>query len=96
MTSVQNMTNSNGKKVANQFIIIDSDNGLVTFQSYETVIAVYHCKECNLDVFNSWDISNTTLKFFKEFVNTQTPFDYVSKDQFIKSAATKPDRIIFK
>ena len=65
----ENMTSTNGNKVANQFIIND-DNGNVFFQSYKSVIA-----KKPLEVWNKieldkkcWNYSNTTGKYRNMFL----------------------------
>ena len=66
----ENMTSTNGNKVANQFIITD-DNGNVFFQSYKSVIV-----KKPLEVWNKieldqkyWNYSNTTGKYRNIFLN---------------------------
>ena len=66
----QNMTSTNGNKVANQFIITD-DNGNTFFQSYRSVIV-----KKPLEVWNKiqldkkyWNYSNTTGKYRNIFLN---------------------------
>lgn len=64
---VQNMTNNNGNKVKNQFIIED-DNGGEVFQSYNSVIAVRDCDgNITLDG-QKWDYSVTTGKYRNQFL----------------------------
>ena len=80
--NVQNMTSSNGNKIANQFIITDEDTNEY-FQSYNSMIAkkVY----INIDFGNSnndkiqilldkkyWNFSNTTSKYRNKFLNETT------------------------
>jgi len=76
----ENMTSTNGNKVANQFIITD-DNGNVFFQSYSSVIAKrYYPHQESEDNFNTvpnkieldkkyWNYSNTTGKYRNIFLN---------------------------
>ena len=66
----ENMTSTNGNKVANQFIITD-DNGNEFFQSYKSVIV-----KKPLEVWNKieldqkyWNYSNTTGKYRNIFLN---------------------------
>jgi len=66
----ENMTSTNGNKVANQFIITD-DNGNTFFQSYKSVIV-----KKPLEVWNKieldqkyWNYSNTTGKYRNIFLN---------------------------
>lgn len=57
----------NGNKVANQFVI---ENGNKTvFQSYNTIIAIKENGKVILDS-NALEYSNTTLKYLKQFLNT--------------------------
>ncbi len=63
---VQNMTSSNGNKVANQFIIF-TDTGSI-FQSYDSVIAIQEAgKKTRLDA-RKWDCSKTTGKYRNQFL----------------------------
>jgi hypothetical protein len=69
LMEVENMTNKNGNKVPNQFIIVDDDENIL-FQSYNTIIAKIDGKngEIYLDV-NYWDYSKTTGKYRNLFLN---------------------------
>ena len=65
--TVTNMCSNNGNQVPNQFII---DNGNKTiFQSYKTIVAVKENGKVTLDS-NALEYSNTTLKYLKQFLNT--------------------------
>lgn len=83
---VENMTSEKGNKVANQFIIHGSN--YVTFQSYESIIATHKDNEidkpCLSLVADWWDYSNTTRKYFEQFINEYTPFTYDNKAQWLK------------
>ena len=64
---VQQMTNSNGNTVKNQFTIRD-DEGSLFFQSYNTMIAkISVTGEVTLSR-GSWDYSNTTGKYRNIFL----------------------------
>ena len=75
---VQNMTNSNGNKVANQFILTDHGRGALgnfivrdTFQSYDSVIAVRTVWEDNIKIEldeKKWDYSKTTGRYRNQFL----------------------------
>ena len=68
---IQNMTSSNGNKVANQFEIRD-DNGNLFFQSYSTIIAkIDNNGQTFLDA-EKWDYSNTTSKYRNLFLGEDT------------------------
>ena len=69
----ENMTSTNGNKVANQFIITD-DNGNTFFQSYSSVIVkipmfgTTATQTIELDK-KYWNYSNTTGKYRNIFLN---------------------------
>jgi DUF4097 and DUF4098 domain-containing protein YvlB len=67
MAKVYNMTSSNGNKIANQFEI-ENDDGSITFQSYNSVIAKKHKGKITLDS-TYWDYSRTTGKYRNMFLN---------------------------
>ena len=64
---VSNMYSNNGNQVPNQFVI-DSGNKTI-FQSYKTIVAVKENGKVTLDS-NALEYSNTTLKYLKQFLNT--------------------------
>ena len=70
---VENMTSSNGNKIANQFII--SDKGKFVFQSCDYVIAerclVNHVFHTRLDA-RYWNYSKTTSKYRNQFLGETT------------------------
>lgn len=66
---VQNMTSSNGNKIANQFIVEDGNK--TYFQSYNSIIAVieqdFDNTSITLDEYY-WDYSTTTGKYRNIFL----------------------------
>ena len=64
---ISNMCSNNGNQVSNQFII-DSGNKTI-FQSYQTIVAIKENGKVTLDS-NALEYSNTTLKYLKQFLNT--------------------------
>lgn len=67
--TVRNMiSNSSGREVANQFIIID-DEGNTFFQSYDSIIVKLDRKnnKIYLDEYY-WDYSKTTGKYRNQFL----------------------------
>ena len=68
----------------NNMIIVDNGD-FVDFISYTTHIARYD-KRYNILGINQddWDISQTTLKQLKEFINYYTSFKYTTKKEFEK------------
>ena len=66
MIKVEPMKGNSGNAVANQYII--NDNGRVSFQSYDSIIATIIDGEIFLDsVF--WNYSKTTSKYLNKFLN---------------------------
>lgn len=53
----------------NQFIIIDDENNIKCFQSYNSKIAKMDYTNNILTVYKNWDYSKTTLKHFYLFLN---------------------------
>jgi len=64
---VENITSSNGNKIANQFIIY-GNNSDVYFQSYKSIIVKMNDDEVQLDQ-KYWNYSNTTGKYRNIFLN---------------------------
>ena len=63
---IENMTSSNGNKIANQFIYRDGES--TVFQSYSSVIAIrYSDGRIELDA-DKWDYSTTTGKYRNQFL----------------------------
>jgi hypothetical protein len=64
---VENMTNSRGNKVKNQFCI--QDNGFIYFQSYDSIIAKKEVEGNNITLDRTyWDYSTTTGRFRNIFL----------------------------
>lgn len=62
---VTNITNSRGRKVANQFII---ENGNVyTFQSYDSVIAIVDFNNSIITLGSAWNYSTNTSRYRNAF-----------------------------
>jgi len=66
---VSNITNSNGNKVPNQFLI--NDDGAVIFQSYESTILKITGGQVYLDTYY-WDYSKTTSKYRNQVLRETT------------------------
>jgi hypothetical protein len=79
--NVKNITNNKGNVVKNQFILTDYNK--VVFQSYDSKVATFEDGKLILNGA-TWDYSNTTRKYFKEFVNNYTPYIYENKAQWLK------------
>ena len=62
---IENMKNSNGGKIANQFII--EDGGYKIFQSYKNIIAKQKNGNVTLDK-KAWNYSRTTSKYLNQFL----------------------------
>lgn len=63
---VENLTSSNGKKIANQFRIYN--NGKRYFQSYNSIIVMVENGKTYLDE-RFWNYSKTTGKYRNQFLN---------------------------
>ena len=66
MVKVEPMKGKSGNAVANQYII--HDNGRVSFQSYDSIIATIIDGEIFLDSIY-WNYSKTTSKYLNKFLN---------------------------
>jgi hypothetical protein len=67
--NVSNITNNNGNKVPNQFVI--ADNGANYFQSYNSIIVKRSNGKIELDSYY-WDYSRTTSKYRNIFLGETT------------------------
>lgn len=71
MSIVTNLINSNGRAVANQFVIVEN-NGCIAFQSYSSRVCEIRGKGMGYDniiVFGrDWDYSRTTMKHLVSFL----------------------------
>jgi hypothetical protein len=67
--NVSNITNNNGNKVPNQFVI--SDNGANYFQSYNSIIVKRSNGKIELDSYY-WNYSRTTSKYRNIFLGETT------------------------
>jgi len=67
---VKNMLSDAGNRIANQFIIMDDENKIVYFQSYNIIIVKRDDKtgQITLDT-EKWDYSATTGKYRNLFLN---------------------------
>lgn len=80
---VTNITNSRGRKVANQFVI---ENGnIYTFQSYNSVIAVVNFDNSTITLGRDWDYSTTTSRYRNKFFET-LGLDELSNTENVRKA----------
>lgn len=84
----------------NQFVIeyIDTltNQRLIAFQSYRSLIAIYYHEGKKLSVnWQKWDYSKTTSKHLKMFINEYTSFRYDSKLQFLKEIQNNKNIKVF-
>lgn len=91
---MQKLLNSNSFFLNQNHVAISKEND-ISFYSYTTFIACYNRVE-NILYLNSskWDYSNTTRKYFKNFIEEFTPFDYLSKQKFIKFIESSENIIV--
>ena len=76
------------KQLANNQVVIMA-NGKTSFHSYNTKIATATNKTLVLHN-NKWDYSNTTRKYFKQYVNRFTSFRYKDRQDWLKQMRTNP------
>lgn len=74
---IENMTSAKGNRIANQFKLYY--NNFVAFQSYNTLISVYDCK--NDTMYTDKDFySNTTSKYRNSFNDEFSPLAIIQVD----------------
>lgn len=68
---VKNMRNNNGNTIANQFVIMDMENGrnTITFQSYDSTIVCIDYHNETITVFPDYDYSMTTGRYRNKFMH---------------------------
>ena len=91
---IENMKSNKGNNVANQFLIRGEKE--TTFQSYNKTIArTYYSEMLDTTMLELngdwWDYTNTTRKYFKQFINEETPYTYENKAQWLKEIETNPN-----
>lgn len=94
---VTNMTNSRGRKVANQFII---ENGNVyTFQSYNSIIAVVDFDNSTITFGSDWNYSTTTSRYrnaFFEGLGLDELSDIASVRKAIKDGEVAGYKVVYE
>lgn len=78
---VTNITNSRGRKVANQFII--TDGNVYTFQSYNSVIAIVDFDNSIITLGSDWNYSTTTSRYRNKF------FEVLGLDELTDTASIR-------
>lgn len=69
----------------NQFTLADTKTGDIVFKSYGRLIAIYSTDTQDLKLnADWWNYSNTTRKYFKQFINNYTAFNYETKKQWME------------
>lgn len=76
--TVQNISNKNGRKVPNQFIIRDDATSRTTFQSYDSMIATIDYQNNTITLGKKWDYSRTTGRYRNQFFDEQGFSDLAS------------------
>lgn len=74
---IENMTSNKGNKVPNQFKLWY--NNFVAFQSYQTLISVYDCKNDTMYIDKEF-YSNTTSKYRNLFNDEFQPLAIIEID----------------
>ena len=79
---VKNLTSPrSGCAVANQFIIFDYTNGIITFQSYTSCIADYNMNTKKLILYPKYNYSRTTSKYLYQFLREYTDCNITNKKE---------------
>ncbi len=77
----------------NQYIL--EVGNITVFQSYDSKICAYDSSTSTLYLYGDiWDYSNTTRKYFKEFINYYTIYTYEDKKEWLKMIERK-DKIVY-
>lgn len=94
---VTNMTNSRGRKVANQFII--KNGNVYTFQSYDSIIAIVDFDNSIITFGNDWNYSTTTSRYRNAFfkgLGLDELADTASVRKAIKDGEVAEYKVIYK
>ncbi len=83
---ISNITGKNGQAVKNQFVV--ENEGIIYFQSYESIIAKKHKGQITLDA-HTWDYSMTTGKYRNIFLGE----DKKTTEKKIKDGIYKLDNL---
>ena len=75
---ISQLINKQGNAVANQFVITEGTR--VSFQSYNSLVAVYDTENNVLTFGCDWDYSNTTTKHLSTFLADFVGVDVHSKE----------------
>lgn len=79
---VKNLTSPrSGCAVANQFIIFDYANDIITFQSYTSCIADYNIHIKKLVLYPKYNYSRTTSKYLYQFLKKYTDCNITNKKE---------------
>ena len=79
---VKNLTSPrSGCAIANQFIIFDYTNGIITFQSYTSCIADYNMNTKELVLYPKYNYSRTTSKYLYQFLKEYTDCNITNKKE---------------
>ena len=94
---VTNITNSRGRKVANQFVI---ENGnMYTFQSYNSVIATVDFDNSIITLGYDWNYGTTTSRYRNKFFSTlglDELTDTASVREAIKNGAVADYKVVYE
>lgn len=83
---VKNLTSSRSCcAVANQFVIFDYTNGIITFQSYTSCIADYNMNTKELVLYPKYNYSRTTSKYLYQFLKEYTDYNITCKKELEKT-----------
>lgn len=84
--AIINLKTASGNIAQNQFIV--TDGAMFTFHSYESIICVYHRPSATIVVDKKWNYSNTTRRYFYQFLREYTGHNVRSKKDFLQLVKT--------
>lgn len=78
MRYIENLTNDNGRHIANQFIIINEKEKTITYQSYTAIIAIITNGKLVVDP-HYWRYKRGTRKYFNKFLASHNFYNLSEK-----------------
>lgn len=91
-SKVYSLKGRTGEAVRNQFII--ESNRDRSFQSYNSVVAVWDKQAKKLTLGEDWNCSKTTLKYFWQFVRDYLPSPYCDMDRKALNSMIKNGEVV--
>lgn len=93
MLKAKNMKSLKGNKVVNQIEIMDTENNIVSFASYESPIIELDLNKKKITVYPDYDYSRTTSQYLHRFLQ-EKGFDKISNKKSLEKAIETGTTII--